>query len=52
MTQRVLAQVALRHADVPEARRLLEASRHTLAEVGELAELARTEALLESLPPT
>jgi len=46
----VLAQIALRQGAVAEARRLLEASRRTLAEVGEAAELARTEAVLATLP--
>ena len=50
MTQRVLAQVALLRGEVHEARTLLEASRRTLAEVGEAAELARTEAVLRELP--
>jgi tetratricopeptide (TPR) repeat protein len=50
ITQRVLAQIALRRGDVDAARRLLEASRGTLAEVGEAGELARTEALLGELP--
>ena len=50
MTQRVLAQIALRRGDLGEARRLLEASRGTLAGVGEAAELARTEELLRELP--
>jgi class 3 adenylate cyclase/tetratricopeptide (TPR) repeat protein len=49
MTQRVLGQLALATGDRTEARRLLEASRHTLAEVGEAAELARTQAVLREL---
>src|SRR5438105_1004325 len=52
MTQRVLAQIAIRRGEIAEARRLLEASRGTLAEVGEAAELARTEELLRELPAT
>jgi hypothetical protein len=50
MTQRVMAQIALARGQLSEARRLLEASRQTLADVGEAAELARTEALLRDLP--
>ena len=43
-------QIALARGQLSEARRLLEASRRTLADVGEAAELARTEALLRELP--
>ena len=50
MTQRVMGQIALARGQLSDARRLLEASRRTLAEVGEAAELARTEALLNGLP--
>jgi tetratricopeptide (TPR) repeat protein len=52
MTQRVLAQIALARGETTEARRLLEASRRTLAEIGEAAELARTEVLLRELAQT
>jgi tetratricopeptide (TPR) repeat protein len=50
MTQRVLGQIALKRGDIAAARRLLEASRQTLAEVGEAAELARTEEVIAALP--
>jgi len=49
MTQRVLAEIALARNDPATARQLLEASRRTLADVGEAAELARTEAVLRRL---
>jgi tetratricopeptide (TPR) repeat protein len=51
ITQRVLAQIALACGEASEARRRREASRRILAEVGEAAELARTDELLQSLPP-
>jgi len=49
ISQRVLAQISSRRGQLGEARRLLEISRRTLAEVGEAAELARTEELLREL---
>jgi hypothetical protein len=49
MTQRVLAQLALTRDDRPDALRLLEASRQTLTELGDAAELGRTEATLRDL---
>jgi adenylate cyclase len=49
LARRMLAQVALARGDAAEARSLLEASRATLAEIGEEAELARTDALLQGL---
>ena len=49
MTERVLAEIAIASDRLDEARALLERSRDTLAELGETAELGRTEALLERL---
>jgi adenylate cyclase len=49
MTQRVMGEIALARGDTSTARQLLEASRATLAEVGEAGELARTEAVLRRL---
>lgn len=49
MTRRVAGEIALARGDRATARALLEASRSRLAELGELAELARTEAALRSL---
>ncbi|MBV9893330.1 MAG: tetratricopeptide repeat protein [Chloroflexi bacterium] len=49
MTQRVLGEIALARGDAQSAQNLLEASRQTLADVGEAGELARTEAVLSRL---
>jgi len=49
MAQRVLGEIALARGDRHSARGLLETSRDRLAELGEAAELARTEAVLGSL---
>src|SRR5258708_40261562 len=49
MTERVLGEIALASGRRAEAQTLLERSRETLAELGETAELGRTEALLERL---
>jgi class 3 adenylate cyclase/tetratricopeptide (TPR) repeat protein len=49
MTERVLAEIAFSRGDRDQARRLLEASRQTLAEVGEAAELERADELLRQL---
>ena len=43
--ERVLAQIALARGDEAHARELLERSRQTFAELGEEAELARTDAI-------
>jgi hypothetical protein len=48
ITQRVLGEIALVRGNVAGARELLEASRHTLADVGEAGELARTEKALRA----
>ncbi|HEY3061223.1 MAG TPA: tetratricopeptide repeat protein [Chloroflexota bacterium] len=52
MTQRVEAQVAAARGDLVRARELLDASRRTLREVGDVGELARTEAVLDTLART
>ncbi len=49
MSKRVLGEVALARGDAAAARALLEESRLTLAQLGEVAELARTEAVLRKL---
>src|SRR5262249_38776324 len=49
MAQRVIGEIALARGEVGAARELLEASRRVLTEVGEPAELARTEAVLHRL---
>lgn len=49
MTQRVLAEIAIAQGDGERAKELLEASRQTLAELGEAGELRRTEAVLGRL---
>jgi predicted ATPase/DNA-binding XRE family transcriptional regulator len=49
ITERTLGQIALVRGDLQSAQQFLEASRHTLAEAGELGELARTQALLRSV---
>ncbi len=49
MTQRALGEIAIARGDLAAARSLLEASRDRLAELGEAAELTRTEALLSRL---
>jgi adenylate cyclase len=49
ITQRVMGEIALARGDVSGARELLDASRRTLAEVGEAGELVRTEAVLARL---
>jgi ATP/maltotriose-dependent transcriptional regulator MalT len=49
MTQRVIGEILLARGDVAGARQLLEASRATLADVGEAGELARTEAVIQRL---
>jgi hypothetical protein len=49
MTERVLGEIAWARGDAGGAQALLEASRQTLAELGEVAELARTEAVLQRL---
>jgi adenylate cyclase len=49
MTQRVLGQIALARGKTATARTFLEASAGTLAELGESAELAQTEAVLRSV---
>ncbi len=49
MAQRVVAEVALARGRRDEARRLLDESRQTLAELGEIAELGKTEAVLQRL---
>jgi len=46
MAQRVLAEIALAREDRATARTLLETSRSTLSELGEIAELGRTEEVL------
>jgi len=46
MAQRVLAEIALARQDRATARTLLETSRSTLTELGEIAELRRTEEVL------
>lgn len=48
--ERVLAQIALARGEADRARELLERSRHTFAELGEAAELARTDAIRASAP--
>ena len=48
-TQRVLAEIALARGTTGDARRLLQTSRRTLAELGDLEELQRTEAILRQL---
>jgi len=48
MAQRVLAEIALARGQKSAARAMLESSRDTLAELGEAAELARTEAVLRA----
>ncbi len=50
-TQRVQAQIALAAGQIGRARELLEESRQTLRDIGDIAELARTEALLQTLLP-
>jgi hypothetical protein len=49
MTQRTIGQIALARGDLESAEQLLVLSRQTLADAGEIAELARSEALLQSL---
>jgi tetratricopeptide (TPR) repeat protein len=49
MAERVLGEIALARGDGSAARALLESSRATLRELGEAAELARTEAVLVRL---
>ena len=49
MAERVLGEIALARGDGGAARALLESSRVTLRELGEAAELARTEAVLARL---
>lgn len=50
MAQRVLAQVAIARGQIANARALLEASHQIFSELGEAAELTRTETLLRELP--
>ena len=47
--QRIQGQLALRRGDTEAARRLLTESAQTLGELGEVAELRRTEAVLATL---
>ncbi|HET8567544.1 MAG TPA: adenylate/guanylate cyclase domain-containing protein [Candidatus Limnocylindria bacterium] len=47
--QRILGEIALREGDAAAARGLLHASASTLRELGEVADLARTEAVLAKL---
>lgn len=49
ITQRILAQIRLAQGKPGQARRLLQTSRTRLAELGETAELAETDAVLRSL---
>jgi predicted ATPase len=49
MTQRTLGQIAVARGELDSAEQLLALSRQTLADAGEIAELARTEALLQSV---
>jgi hypothetical protein len=44
-----MGEIALARGNLAEARGLLEASRRTLAEVGEAGELARTNAVLKRI---
>ena len=48
-TERVLGQIALARGDREKARRHLEESRAVLRDVGDAAELARTEAVFSRL---
>ena len=52
ITQRTLGEIALARGDIAGARSLLETSRDRLAELGEVAELALTEARLAGIPKT
>jgi tetratricopeptide (TPR) repeat protein len=52
MTQRAQAQVELARGNLAHARALLRASRRTLRAVGDVGELARTEAVLQTLGPS
>jgi adenylate cyclase len=49
--ERVLAQIALARGDKTAARALLERSKRTLIELGEAADLARTDAVLATVGP-
>ncbi len=49
ITERVLGEIALARGERGRARTVLESSRRTLAELGETAELARTEAVLRQV---
>jgi len=51
-TLRVLGEIALARGEPDAARALLEVSRESLRRLGEALELARTEAVLERLPPS
>ena len=52
ITQRTLGEIALARGDIAGARSLLETSRDRLAELGETAELAQTQATLAGIPKT